>query len=100
MSEAQDIVQQALARSDARAAATPRIDYAGVKRVFPKQKAALTRAVNSGDPEKVVLACRKVVQEWSEPPFNGAWPDDWARWQCALDDALPWHQRVDLNDLR
>jgi hypothetical protein len=28
------------------------------------------------------------------------WPDDWSRWQCALDDALDWNSRVDLKDLR
>ena len=68
-----------------------------MQRIFPKQKAALTRAVNSGDREKVVLACAKVVKEWDE---IGCWPDDWSRWQRALDDALPVFEGPRLEDLR
>lgn len=63
---------------------------------FKQQKAALTRAVNSEDPEAVKAACKKAVDEWSEWP---AWPDDWSRWQRALDDALPWNQAMRLEDL-
>ena len=54
---------------------------------FAQQKAALTRAVNSGSFQKVVDATRKVLSEW-----GNVWPDDWARWQRALDDAW-WHER-------
>lgn len=81
------------------------IDYAGVNRVFKVQKAALTRAEHVGErdsPERrraVTLAVRKAVQEWSRPPFNGAWPDDWARWQRALDDVVGWRNHIDLRDL-
>lgn len=75
------------------------MDYRAANAKFRQQKAALTRAMNSGDPNKVVLACAKAKREWGEAPFNGAWPDDWSRWQRALDDALPWHQRVRLEDL-
>jgi hypothetical protein len=28
------------------------------------------------------------------------WPDDWSRWQRALDDVLPLDQMVSLDDLR
>lgn len=97
--DANEVLAKANARAEARAARYRPIDYAGVKRVFPKQKAALTRAVNSGDPNKVVLACKKAVDEWRKPPFNGAWPDDWSRWQRALDDALGWRSTVRLEDL-
>jgi hypothetical protein len=72
-------IEAARARRDARDAAYKPIDYAAMNRAYPRQKAALTRAVNSGD---------------------GAWPDGWARWQNALDDALPWNDRVELGDLR
>lgn len=99
MTDAQEIVAKAQARSDARAAAYTPPDYAGVKKVFRNQKAALTRAVNSGDPDKIVLACRDAVKAWGEAPFNGAWPDDWSRWQRALDDALGWRSTVRLEDL-
>lgn len=72
------------------------INYAQAQKRWPKQKSALTRAINSGDPAKVKAACRAVVKEWDE---DGAWPDDWARWQRALDDILPWNQAVSLEDV-
>lgn len=97
MSEAQDIIATALARTRAREAATPRIDYARMKREHPKLKAALTRAKNSRDPEKVILACRNAVKVWDEV---GCWPDCWHTWQNALDAVLPWNQHVELSDLR
>lgn len=77
----------------------PPPDYKGVNVEFRKQKAALTRAINSKDPNKVVLACRKAVLQWSEAPFNGFWPDDHHRWQRALDDALGRRSSVELRDL-
>ena len=64
---------------------------------YAAQKSALTRAVNTGDPERVEDACRKVVAEWNTP--GNYWPDDWARWQRALDDVLPWNQHISLDDL-
>jgi hypothetical protein len=51
---------------------------------YAQQKAALTRAINSDKPLAVLAACRKAVQEWNAA--GGAWPDDWSRWQRALDD--------------
>lgn len=75
------------------------IDYAAANRLFPKQKAALTRAVNSKDDRKVYDACKKAVQEWESAPFNGAWPDDWSRWQRALNDTFT-YRFTQLDDLR
>jgi hypothetical protein len=75
------------------------IDYQAANRRFRFQKAALTRAVNSKDRNKVIETCRKTVKEWSEAPFGGAWPDDWAYWQRALDDVFPVFQAPDLRDL-
>ena len=63
---------------------------------YAAQKAALTRAVRSGDVEKVKAACRAAVIEWDQH----YWPDDWARWQRALDDMLPWHSSIRIEDLR
>lgn len=83
-----------IARADARP--VKRIDYDRMNRVLPKQKAALTRAVKTGDPEKVAAVCKAAVAEWNE---IGAWPDDWSRWQRALDDVLPWHRHVEIGDL-
>lgn len=60
------------------------IDYARAKREHPKMKAMLTRAIKSGDPQKVVDACKRAVEAWAT---WGAWPDDWHRWNIALGDA-------------
>jgi len=69
------------------------IDYARMNRVGPKQKAALTRAIKTKDPEKIVAVCKAAVQEWNE---IGAWRDDWHRWQIALSDVGIY---TDLRDL-
>ncbi|AWN07809.1 hypothetical protein HOT31_gp139 [Microbacterium phage Hendrix] len=48
------------------------------------QKAALTRALNKPEEQRedsVLREARRVVKEW-----GNAWPDDWSRWQRALDD--------------
>lgn len=52
-------------------------------------KSALTRAVNTGDPAKIEAQVRKTVDEWNDGHY--AWPDDWHRWQRALDDSRPWN---------
>lgn len=89
------IIEDAQARQ-ARRPEPRRIDYARMNQVWPKQKAALTRAKKTRDPEKIAAVCQKAIKEWNE---IGAWPDDWALFQRALDDSLPWHQSIDLNDL-
>lgn len=68
------------------------IDYARMQRVHPKQKAALTRAMKTGDLAKVTAVCKAAVTEWNA---IGAWPDDWSRWQRALDDVT---MRTRLRD--
>ncbi|QIG58188.1 hypothetical protein SEA_SKOG_36 [Gordonia phage Skog] len=65
-------------------------------KLFRNQKAGLTRVLNrlkrEGDDkivanyEAVVAQVLKTVGEW-ETNFNGVWPDDWSRWDRALDDA-------------
>lgn len=97
MSEAEAILSRARAREAARDAARPRIDYARMNRIGPAQKAALTRAVKSGDRDRVVLACAKAVREWDE---IGAWTDDWSTWQRALGGVFPVFQEPNLEDLR
>ena len=67
-----------------------------MSRVRPSQKAALTRAVKTRNPERIATVCRAAVREWDA---IGAWPDDWHRWQAALNDALPYWQSIDLRDL-
>jgi len=90
------LINDALSRQDRRIAALKPIDYDRMKRVHPIQKAALTRAVKTGDPEKIARVCRDAIDEWNE---IGCWPDDWAHWQVALNDALPWNQFVFLENL-
>jgi hypothetical protein len=55
------------------------------QKAYVRQKAALTRAINSKDKAKIEAACKKAVAEWNAA--GGQWPDDWNRWQIALDDA-------------
>lgn len=62
-------------------------DYKACNAKFKQQKAALTRATKKG-PDAVLAAVAKAKAEWGEHPFGGMWPDDWARWQRAEDDAL------------
>ena len=76
--------------------APKRIDYERMRREWPKQKAALTRAVKSGSAEKVAAVCIAAVKVWDEV---GAWPDDWSLFVRALDDVLGWRHRVDFDDV-
>jgi hypothetical protein len=50
---------------------------------YRRQKSGLTRAINSGDPLKVLDNVEKTLNEWS----GKAWPDGWARWRNAVEDA-------------
>lgn len=59
---------------------------------YAQQKAALTRAINSGDKDKVIAACKKAVEEWGD-----VWPDDWSRWQRALDDIQTTYRLEDFD---
>jgi hypothetical protein len=95
---AQEALALAREREDRRAAAHVPVDYKAANREHKQQKAALTRAVNAGDPEKVVLACRDAVRQWDA--HARSWPDDWCRWQAALDDILGLQRSVLLEDLR
>jgi hypothetical protein len=91
------ILDAARARARARRRQEPRqIDYARMNRVWPQQQAALARAVEAGDPEKVAEVCRDAVREWNE---IGAWPDDWRRFERAINDLLPYNAPIELGDL-
>lgn len=52
---------------------------------FRAAKARLTRAINSGDPHKVVAEVTATYAEWDDGDY--AYPDDWHRWERALRDA-------------
>jgi hypothetical protein len=73
-----------------------RIDYARMQQVWPKQKRALAAAVRTADADRIAAVCIDAIRVWDE---IGAWPDDWALFQRALDDALPWHRQITLTDL-
>ena len=66
----------------------PALKGDGMNVTYRKQKAALTRAINSGNPHKVVEVVADAVAEWD----GSAWPDDWHRWKVALRDA---RRRID-----
>jgi len=55
-------------------------------RTYAQQKAALTRAVKTGDPDRVVRECQRVKVEWFAKYGPHNYPDDWSRWQRALTD--------------
>jgi hypothetical protein len=66
-------------------------------RTFAQQKAGLTRAIKkakaTNDGIHLERECFRTVAEWESEEWaqahrvrRGAWPDDWARWQRALDD--------------
>lgn len=74
--------RERFAQEQALRASMPKREYISNEE-YRKQKAALTRAINSGDPLKVLAACEKVVNDWS----TKVWPDDWSRWRRALEDA-------------
>ena len=63
---------------------------------YSSQVSALTRAVKSGDPNKVRQVCAKAVKEWND---TNSWPDSWADWQRALDDSLGYGNSVSLENL-
>lgn len=54
-------------------------------RTYRAQKAALTRAKNSGDPTKVTAEVDRFAREYRDEykPL----PDDWHRWNIAFNDA-------------
>jgi hypothetical protein len=80
---------------------------------WSKQKQALTRATNaqrrfgaahnwlrSSELDARTLAViRKAVQEWETlPEFAPGWPDEWHRWQNALND-IPAYRHMSLSAL-
>lgn len=61
------------------------INYALANKQWPVQKAALTRAAKSGDTAKIIATTERTIAQWEEV---GSWPDEWSRWQRALDDSF------------
>lgn len=61
---------------------------------YRRQKTALTRAINSKDPLKVLVACERVLDAWQ----GKCWPDDWSRWSVACYDAWLAYERSRFSD--
>ena len=61
-------------------------------RTYKAQKAALTRALKSGDREKILAECIRVRDiDWTrDSPHTPYFPDDWIRWERALNDSYPY----------
>lgn len=62
------------------------IDYAAVKKAWTRFKAALTRAKNSKDPDKVIAAIDAADAWFTEHKFPH--PDAWPHWESLRDSAL------------
>lgn len=92
-----DVLDRARERAARREKVRVPVDYDALDRMVKRQRAALTRAIRSGEAGKVVMAARDAVREWNRPGLG--WPDDWSRWQRAVDDALPWTEHLDIRDL-
>lgn len=74
----------------------PRREYI-TKQEYAKLKSALTRAKRSGDALRVLRAVESAVAVFNEK----VWPDDWAHWRIALEDASHEARRAgnwDLSD--
>ena len=63
-------------------------DYEAMKREYPKLKAALTRAKNTKDNDKVLEAVRKAFDRFDVIGY----PDAYSMWQRAADDAAHYKQ--------
>lgn len=96
MTEARTILDTAHRRRTAKEAARVKTDYDALNKMVRRQRAALTRAKNSGDPDKVVVVVAGAVREWNRPGM--IWPDDWPTWRCALWDATGDYS-LELEDL-
>jgi len=59
------------------------IDYAAVTKAYRSGKSNVTRAKNRGDHAKVIEVCTATLDRFEDVGF----PDDWAFFQRAADDA-------------
>jgi len=90
------LIEDAIARQNARPAPV-KTDYAKLNAIVKQQRRQLAAAVRKGDVENLAAVIKSHVARWNEPDM--IWPDDWSAWQRALDDALPWHQHIDIGEL-
>jgi hypothetical protein len=62
-----------------------RLGYKEAQRKYSIEKGRLTRALNSGDPHKVIATVNRAFEVFNT--FEHGWPDNWSRWERARDDA-------------
>ncbi len=62
---------------------TPLSEYTLTRQELTQLRAALTRAINSKDPHKVIAAVAHAKARFDAV----GWPDQWSNWQRAEDDA-------------
>lgn len=55
-----------------------------LNRMYRRRKAALTRALSTGDPHRVIVACDDALAEFARVGS----PDTWSRWQREREDAV------------
>jgi predicted metalloendopeptidase len=67
---------------------------AELKKLLPRYRAALTRAINAGDPKKILETANRALAKFDEIGY----PDQWHRWQVARDDAMWAIQRQSRKD--
>lgn len=60
------------------------MDYQLTQREYCNLKRRLTRVLNENSNEKIVYECKRAFAIFESKGF----PDDWSRWQRALDDAV------------
>ena len=58
--------------------------YELTQKEYRSLKTKLTKALNEKSTEKIIVECRKALSIFEEKGF----PDDWSRWQRAMDDAV------------
>lgn len=59
------------------------LDYPKLQAKVRKHKAALTRAKNSKDNDKIIAVCKAFFADFGNDPY----PDNWMLWQRAKEDA-------------
>jgi|JI9StandDraft_1071089.scaffolds.fasta_scaffold493384_2 hypothetical protein len=63
--------------------------YTLTQKEYVRLKGRLTKAINSKDEDKIIAECDYAVGIFEKRGY----PDDWARWKRAKDDALFSKQR-------
>ncbi len=59
------------------------MSYTLTQAEYRRLKTALTRAINSGDPHKIVKTCNQAEAIFASQGY----PDSWSRWTKAKEDA-------------